>query len=94
MDLVKLVGEQSLEALKGLVVGEEQDLAEWGQVIAVDAVRAVREGRQDILAELKEQAKGIAEMKRIKASGIAWDQIAGFVLSLAKVAVQAYNSKG
>jgi hypothetical protein len=94
MDLARLVAQESLEALKGFVIGEAADLAEWGNIIAADAVRAVKEGRQDILSELGEQAKGIAELKRIKASGFAWDQIASVVLSLAKVAVQAMALKG
>lgn len=94
MDLSRLVAQESIEALKGFVQGEAADLAEWGKILAADAVRAVREGRQDILSELAEQAKVLAEIKRIKASGFAWGQIAGVVLSLAKVAVQAVVLKG
>lgn len=94
MDLTRLVAQESLEALKGFVQGEGADLAEWGKVIAADAVRAVQEGRQDILSELKEQAKAVAELKRIRTAGFAWDQIASVVLAIAKVAVQAMALKG
>ena len=94
MDLARLVGQESLEAVKGFLHGEAQDLSEWGKLIAADAVRAVKEGRQDILSELTEQAKVIAEMKKIKTQGFAWDQIAKVVLALAKVAVQAVDLKG
>lgn len=94
MDLARLVGQESLEALKGFVQGEAADLAEWGKIIGADAVRAVKEGRQDILAELREQAKAVAELKRIKAQGFAWEEIVKVVLSLARVGVQAMELKG
>lgn len=94
MDLARLVGQESLETLKGFVVGEANDLADWSKDIGGDAIRAVREGRQDILRELAEQAKVLAEIKRIKTSGFSWEQVVTVFLSLAKVAVQARELKG
>lgn len=94
MDLVKLVGDQTVEALTGFVTATAEDLAEFGHAIAADAIRAVREGRPDIRAELADQVKAIGELHRIRTSGFTWDQIVTVAVSLAKVAFAVYNSKG
>jgi len=94
MDLARLVGQESLEALRNFLQGEAEDLGEWGKILAADAVRAVKQGRQDILSEIKEQAKVLAESKRIRTVGFAWEHVAKIVVSLAKVAVQAMELKG
>lgn len=94
MDLAKLVALESLEALRGFLKGEAKDLGEWAGVIGADAVRAAQQGRQDILSEITEQAKVIAEIKRIKTVGFAWEHVAKIVIALAKVAVQAIELKG
>ena len=94
MDLIKLVTDESLDSLKGFVVGEAEDLQQWGTIIAEDAVRAVQAGRYDILSELREQVKVVAEMKRIKTQGFAWDQVLNIFLKVAKIAVHAMELKG
>jgi hypothetical protein len=92
-DLVRIVGAESLDAMKGFVKGEAADLKSWGEDIALDAIRAARSGRMDIERELAEQVKTLAELKRIKTVGFAWDQIARVVLAVAKVAAEVYFNK-
>lgn len=85
--IVKVVGGELVAALDGFVHGEVDDLKAWGETLAKDAVRAVRDGRPEILLEVKEQAKMIAEIERIRVSGFTWTQVANVAISLAKVAL-------
>jgi hypothetical protein len=94
MDLAKLVARESLDALRGFLQGEAKDLGEWAEVLAADAVRAAQHGRVDILSEIREQAKVIAEIKRIRTVGFAWEHVAKIVIAVAKAAVQAAEMKG
>lgn len=84
----KEVGGQFLEALKGFVDGEVADLKAWAQDLAGDTVRAIRDGREDILSEVAAQAKVLAEIKRIRVETFAWDQVAQVLAALGRVAVK------
>lgn len=85
--IAKVVGGELVSALDGFIQGEIDDLKSWGEALAKDAIRAVKDGRPEILLEVKEQAKLIAEIERIRISGFTWTQVANVAISLAKVAI-------
>jgi hypothetical protein len=93
VNIQDLVAAESVEALKGFVLGEVEDLKAFAQEISADFIRAAKEGRADITKELGHQIEALAEAKRLKAKGFAWDQLLKIVLSIARVAVQAMDLK-
>lgn len=45
---------------------EAQDLAGWARIVADDVVIALKEGHEDLVDELRDQALLVLEMKRIR----------------------------
>jgi len=84
----KEVGTQFLEALKGFAKGELADLKEFAEDMGRDALRAAREGREDLLSELAAQAKVAAEIKRIRLEGFAWEQVGQVLAALGRLAAK------
>jgi hypothetical protein len=81
--------DEALAAFKGYIEGAEEDLQAYGGAIATDALRAAREGREDLFQELREQAKVLAEIHRIRLSGLTWDQVGNVLAALGKIALKA-----
>jgi hypothetical protein len=92
--LSKDIGAQGLDVLKGLLVGAEEDLKQFGVDIASDLARAMIEGRPEITAEIQEQVKVLAEIHRIKANGATWEFVGSVFATLAKVARMALVAGG
>lgn len=62
-----------------LIVGAAEDLAEWAQQIAADAVEAVSLGRPDLVQALEEQVVARGEAQRLRATAAAWRALQGVV---------------
>lgn len=90
-DWTKLVGDlkdQFLDAGKDLLEGAKADLEAYGRAIAEDLVRAAREGREDIIAELGHQTQALGESNRIRAVNAAWDQVTRIVTTIGLTALK------
>lgn len=75
-------------ALRGLVAGAEEDLKEFGAAIAKDLVRAVRAGREDLQAELVDQARALAEIHRIHLVEAGWEEVTRVLAVVGRVVLK------
>lgn len=80
--------EEALTGLQGLVDGAKEDLQAFGQAIATDLIRAVREKREDLLSELGHQLQVLAEVNRIRLVNATWAQITSIVMVVGRVAMK------
>lgn len=92
--LGKSLGAQGVDLLKGLLSGAKEDLQAYGQEIGKDLIRAVKEDRPELEAELKEQLKLIAEIHRIRLNETTWEFVGSVFTSLAKAARTALFAGG
>lgn len=81
-------GEQFLSAVKDFAKGEVEDLKIWALELGRDAVRAARDGREDLLSEIAAQAKVLAEIKRIRLEGFAWEQVGQVLAAMGRLAAK------
>lgn len=87
--IVEDAAEEGKEALKEFLDGAAEDLKTFGKEIAKDMIQAIRDGREDLVAQLKAQGRTLAEAHRIRLNHIAWDQAMNIFERISKIAVKA-----
>jgi hypothetical protein len=88
-DLALELRGEVLEGIKPYVEASEEDLRTYGTLIALDLVRAAREGNEALLSELGHQLQGLAEIHRIRTVNASWAQIERIVALVGRVAMKA-----
>lgn len=92
--LGKTIGGQAVELFSGLVEGAAADLQAYGEEISKDLLRAVRDDRPEIAAEVKNQIKLLAEIHRLRTVSTSWEVVANAALMLAKAARAGLQAAG
>lgn len=75
-------------AFRSILRGAEKDLEEFYSELATDLTAAIRVGRQDLVNEIKEQAKVRAEHRRIMSTNRGWEIVAMTVDVSSRLAVK------
>lgn len=70
------LGDIVTETLEGLAEGAKEDLQVVAKAIANDMLVAVRMGRRDLLDDLIDQGRILAEIHRIRMADAAYDALA------------------
>lgn len=76
--------------LNGVLAGTADDLNNFALAISNDMTRAIREGRADLISELKGQARLLIEMNRLRLTGLGesiLDTALGVGLRVASIAL-------
>lgn len=88
------LGNEAMGALKGALEGAQGDIKQYGSEIGKDLVRAVREDRPALGAEVREQLKTLAEIQRVRLNNATWDFVEEKLMQIVKVARVALLSAG
>ena len=80
---------ESLEAgLKDLVEGAKEDFNKFILAIQSDMIEAVVAQDEEVMAELRDQLKAVAELNRVRAVNESWEQAGNIFMSIGRVAMK------
>lgn len=78
-DLSEIIGQQLSDALARVATGTAADIAEIGASMAANAAAAAAEGREDLLDHIADQARAMAEARRVQIAQEGWALLTGIV---------------
>lgn len=78
-DLSDILGQQLTDALARVATGTAEDIATIGASMATNAAEAAALGRQDLLDHIGDQARALAEARRVQIAQEGWALLTGII---------------
>jgi hypothetical protein len=90
-ETIDRLGNIIADELKDLTMAAEADLQEYGRALAADVIEASLAGRPDLVAAVRDQARMLAEIHRIRLDGAGYrvlDRVVDVGMTFAIAAVR------